>query len=276
VDESVPLSVHLVAWPEYDVQVIDEKLNREMSLVVKLASIGHAARNKANRKVRQPLSEAAFSVGSVEERRIVAAYAELLEDELNVKSVRSLDTAGEAVSYSLNPLPKQLGQKYGSRFPAIRAAVLAADVEKAARTILAGQPLELKVGEDTLSILPEEVEVRAQARAGYAVASEGAYLAALVTDLTPELEKEGLVREFVRRVQDLRKQADLDIADRIRVYYVASPRLQDSVQAFRDYVMGETLAVELHAREVPAGFTSIEDQFDGEKVKVGLEKASKA
>src|SRR5271157_2516639 len=106
-DTDAPMSVHLAEWPAFNPVLIDEKLNRSMALVMKLASLGHAARNKANRKVRQPLAEAAFSVGSAEERGVIAQYVDLLEDELNVKHVRVLDTAGEAVAYSLNPLPKQ-------------------------------------------------------------------------------------------------------------------------------------------------------------------------
>ncbi|MEA4906598.1 MAG: isoleucine--tRNA ligase [Anaerolineaceae bacterium] len=274
VDPQAPASVHLADWPAYDESMIDEKLNREMALVMKLASVGHAARNKANRKVRQPLAEAAFSVGNVEERGVVAKYADLLEDELNVKQVRALDAAAEAVAYSLNPLPKQLGQKYGSRFPALRKAILAFDAEKASQQLLAGEPIQVSVDGEQYDILPEEVEVRAQARSGYAVASEGAYLAALVTDLTPELVKEGLAREFVRRVQDLRKQADLDISDRIQVCYQATPLLSEAVEDFRDYIMAETLAVRMQSCAVGDGYASASDAFDAEQVTVGLQRAS--
>jgi isoleucyl-tRNA synthetase len=272
VDGNAPESVHLAQWPGFDPAVIDEKLNREMSLVMKLASVGHAARNKANRKVRQPLSEAAFSVGNVEEMKVVETYADLLKDELNVKRVRTLDTATEAVAYSLNPLPKQLGQKYGSRFPAVRQALLGMDVEQAARALLEGKPVEVTVNGEKLSILPEEVEVRAQAREGYAVAAEGPYLAALVTDLTPELINEGLAREFVRRVQDLRKQANLEISDRIRLYVQASPGLERAIQEFRSYIMGETLALDILSAAAPASAVSSRANFDGEEVVFGLEQ----
>ena len=272
VDGNANLSVHLEDWPAYDPALINEALNREMALVMKLASLGHAARNKANRKVRQPLAEAAFSVGSREEERILDRYADLLEDELNVKKIRALNSAGEAVSYSLNPLPKQLGQKYGSRFPAIRAELLKANPEEAARVLLSGEPLPLTVNGETIAVLPEEVEVRAQARAGYAVAVEGASLAALVTDLTPELVREGLAREFVRRVQDFRKQLDLDIADRIRVYYTATPELAAAAADFQSYIMGETLAVELRNQPAPDGLATLTDSFDGETLTAGLEK----
>ena len=272
VDKSAPESVHLARWPEYDPLVIDERLNREMALVMKLASVGHAARNKANRKVRQPLAEAAFSVGTAEEMRVVETYADLLEDELNVKKVRVLDTTAEAVAYSLNPLPKQLGQKYGSKFPAIRKALLEMDAESAAKKLLAGQSLEVQVDGETFTILPEEVEVRATAREGFAVASEGAYLAALVTDLTPELVKEGLAREFVRRVQDLRKQADLDISDRIRLYYTATPLLTDAVQEFSNYIKTETLCLEMVNSTPEENLPATQDNFDGQEVSIALKR----
>lgn len=268
-----PESVHLCDWPRYDPSVIDEDLNRDMAVVMKLVSVGHAARNKANRKVRQPLAEAAFSVGSVEERKAMQKYAELIEDELNVKHVRALDAASEAVAYSLNPLPKQLGQKYGNRFPAIRKALLALDAEKPARLLLEGQPVKVELAGETLEIQPDEVEVRAQAKEGFAVASEGAYLAALVTDLTPDLVKEGLAREFVRRVQDLRKTAELEIADRIRVSYQATPALADAIRTFADYITAETLTVALLDAAAPEDWAKVEDSFDGEKVIVALAKA---
>ena len=238
-DENAIEFVHLTRWPEYDATLIDEELNVEMELVMKLASLGHAARNKANRKVRQPLQEVAFSLGNIEEKKIIGKYADILSDELNVKHVRALDAAGEAVSFSLNPLPKQLGQKYGKEFPAIRKAIIEMPSENAARRLLSGQPFTLDVDGTGYEIFPDEVEVRAQAKAGFAVASEGAYMAALVTELTPELIKEGLAREFVRRIQDARKQQDFDISDRIKLLYSASAGLEGAILTFRDYIMGE-------------------------------------
>jgi isoleucyl-tRNA synthetase len=266
-------SVHLDTWPKFDANVINENLNREMDLVMRLASVGHAARNKANRKVRQPLAEAAFAVRNAEERQVVAAYADILADELNVKTVRTLDHATEAVSYSLNPLPKQLGQKYGSRFPALRKALLALDAEEAARTLLSGDTLQVVVDGETYEILPDEVEVRALAREGFAVANEGALMAALVTELTPELVHEGLAREFVRRVQDLRKQADFEISDRITLYFTGSAQITAAVFANQEYIQGETLTVKVVNADPAADMPVVEDQFDGENVKIGIAKA---
>ncbi len=272
-DADAPESIHLARWPEADVSRIDETLNRDMATVMKLVSLGHSARQKANRKVRQPLSEAAFSVGNVSERKAVEAFAELIADELNVKRVRLLDSSTEAVAHTIKPLPKQLGQKYGNKFPAIQKAILAMDAESAARTLMDGVPLKVEAGGETFEVLDDEVEVKAVAKEGFAVAEEGAYVAALVTELTPELVREGLAREFVRRAQDLRKSAELDVADRIRMFVVASEGLKAAVEEHRDYVTSETLTVDLQFMPPPADAFTASDSFDGETLTVGLVKA---
>jgi isoleucyl-tRNA synthetase len=273
VDPKSPESVHLSDWPAFDPGLIDESLNADMELVMQLASLGHAARNQAAIKVRQPLSEVAFSVSRASEAQALERYADLLADELNVKQVRALGSAGEAVSYSLNPLPKQLGQKYKDRFPAVRAALLELDPDQAGPALLGGQLVSVSVNDEDYEILPEEVEVRAEARAGLVVASEGPYLAALTTELTPELVQEGLAREFVRRVQDLRKQAGFEIADRIDLYAQASPGLAEALTRHRAYIMGETLAVVMKQGTLPEAAARANFEFDGEQAQVGLVKA---
>jgi isoleucyl-tRNA synthetase len=272
VDEVAPESVHLAKWPEVDSTRIDESLNRDMDVVMKLVSLGHAARQKANRKVRQPLAEGAFSVGNPAERKAVEAFAELISDELNVKKIRLLDSTTEAVSHTVKPLPKQLGQKYGNKFPALQKAILAMDAEAAARVLVTGAPLKVQAGGETFEVQPGDVEVRAQAKEGFAVAEEGPYVAALVTELTPELVREGQAREFVRRVQDLRKTAGLEVADRIKLYVTASDELKSALEAHQDYVMAETLTVSFRFEVAPPGASTTEDDFDGEKVSVGLVK----
>jgi isoleucyl-tRNA synthetase len=272
-DSKAPESVHLAKWPKVDETKIDETLNREMALVMKLVSLGHNARQKANRKVRQPLSEAAFTLARADERHAVETYASLISDELNVKKVRLLDASGEAVSFIVKPLSRQLGQKYGNKFPGLAKAISGLDPGNAAPIFLAGQPVQVTSEGVEYSILPEEVEVRAQAKEGFAVANDGAYLAALVTELTPDLVSEGLAREFVRRVQDLRKTANLDVADRIRVYVTVSERLKNAIEANRDYVMAETLTIELNFVFPDNLLATTNDEFEGEKVTLGLNKA---
>jgi isoleucyl-tRNA synthetase len=271
-DRHAPESVHHCSWPHVDTTRLDPALTRDMALVLKLVSLGHAARSRSNRKVRQPLAEAAFAVPTAEDRRTVVQYAGLIGDELNVKSVRLLDTAAEVVDFRLNPLPKQLGQKHVSRFPAVRAALLALDAERAAADLLSGKALTVTVGEEQVEVLAGEVEVRLEAHAGLSAAAEGAYIAALRTELTPELEREGLARELVRRIQDLRKESGFNVEDRIQVEYLASGRLAEAITLHRGYVAGEVLAEKLESRPEPQGESVANLQFDGERVRIALSR----
>jgi isoleucyl-tRNA synthetase len=243
-----------------------------MSVVMKLASLGHAARNSQNLKVRQPLSTASFVVGNIDEQSVVDDYADILRDELNVKEINLLGSASEAVSFSLNPLPKQLGQRFKAQFPKVRQALLALPADTSARSLLDGGKLIIELDGTSYEISPDEVEVRAEAKEGFAVASEGAYLAALITELTPDLINEGLVREFVRRVQSLRKDADLEIADRIHLYYLASEQLTEAINAFEDYIKEETLSIDLISGITPEGLPLLQDQFDGETLRICIEQ----
>jgi isoleucyl-tRNA synthetase len=244
-----------------------------MQLIMRLVSLGHSARQKANRKVRQPLASAAFSVSTPAERKAVATYADVISDELNVKQVRLLDASTEALTHTVKPLPKQLGQKYGNKYPAIQKAIFAMNAEEVAKTLRAGSALVVNAGGETFNIIAEEVEVKAMAKEGFAIAEEGAYVAALVTELTPELAQEGLAREFVRRVQDLRKAAELDVADRIEMFVEASAGLRSAIEAYQDYITAETLTSKLSFGTPPEKSSVAEDEFDGEKVKVGVVKA---
>ncbi len=271
-DKDAPISVHLAEWPTVQHELINEALNREMQTVMRLASLGHAARNKSGIKVRQPLSEIAFAVGFAEEAEAVNRFKEILEDELNVKHARLLEAGEEAVEYSINPLPRQLGQRFKGDFPKVRQAILELPRKESAIKLLEGLNLIIQLDGKHYEIQPDEVEVHSHAMAGYEVASEGAYLAALVTTLTPELEHEGLAREFVRRVQSLRKDSGLDISDRICMRYQASPKLDEAIQNFREYIMSETLAVELESGEAPLGWYKLEDQLEAETLRVAIER----
>lgn len=273
VKPDAPESVHLAQWPEVDESLVDESLNRNMQLVMRLASLGHAARSKANRKVRQPLAEAAFSVVNVHERPALSQYSDLLMDELNVKKIRLLDASTEALQHTVKPLPKQLGQKYGNRFPAIQKAILALNSEAVAHALLTDGKLKVDVDAESYEILPEEVEVKSLAKEGFAVAEDSGYVAALVTELTPELVAEGMAREFVRRVQEFRKESGLDVADRIILYVSASEELRRAIQRHSETISTETLARELLFSAAPSGAASVEDSFDGETVTISLVKA---
>jgi isoleucyl-tRNA synthetase len=274
VSSTLPESVHLAAWPQVNQALYDEALNRDMRLIMKLASLGHGARNQAGIKVRQPLEQAAFAVSSQEEAQALRKYADLLTDELNVKQVSVLGSAGEAVQYSLKPLPKQLGQKHKGSFPKVSWAVEALDAVSAAERLMNGQPVQVDVDGVTVEILPEEIEVRVESRSGLAVSSDGAYLAALSTALTAELILEGLAREFIRRMQDHRKQAGFEITDRIHLIVHATPQLIQAIETHRANIMGEILATELTCLPLPEEGTSVHLEFDNEKASVSVSKSA--
>ena len=263
-------SVHHCLWPAPEKRWDNPELTREMALVQRMISLGHAARSRANRKVRQPLEEVAFAVGFRLEGEAVLRHTDLIADELNVKRVRLLERATEVVDYRLNPLPKQLGQKHGARFPVIRQALLALDAQTAAARLLEGNSLSVVVEGEAVAVLPEEVEVRIEPHRGMAAAADGPYVAAVTTDLTEALVLEGLARETVRRVQDLRKQANFQVDDRIGIAYRASPRLERALQAWRDFVLAETLAVDASHVDAPAGEAAGDFTFDEESLAIAV------
>ncbi len=276
-DAGAPASVHHCLWPKVETEWLNPELEAEMALVMRLASLGHAARNKAGRKLRQPLAEAAFAVGNARERDVVRRHADLLADELNVKSVRLLDAAAEAVDFSLHPFPKQLGQKYGSRFPAVRQAILALPAEAAAMRLLSGQSIEIEVQGERLTVMPEEVEVRVKAHQGFEAAADGSYVAALRTDLTRDLLLEGIAREIIRHVQEKRKALGLDVADRIELGYAAAGDSAQAVERFAGIIRAEVLADSLYPASSPLPQDAFEIVLDeANKIVLILRKAGRS
>jgi len=273
----VPESVHLAMWPKADEAMIDPKVMDDMRLAQRLVRLGLAARNvpKPPLKVRQPLAEAIVVVRSNAERNVVNALADVIAEELNVKSVRLADSGSDMVTYSLNPLPQVLGRALKGEFPKVQKALREGspeDVTRWARTLLAGENINVTVDGKTYEITPEQCEVHQSGAEGFVLAEEYGYLVALSTELTEALVQEGLAREFVRRVQTLRKEADFDISDRILVTYQATDNVRNAVTAFDDYIRRETLADTLVEGKPGNGVYSGEFSFDEETVTIGIRR----
>lgn len=269
VDSTAPDSVHLARWPQANPALIDEHLMTEMALAKHLVSLGHAARNSVNLKVRQPLSEAAFAVRTPAEAGALQKLAYTIAEELNVKTVTvmGMDAAGEMIQYSLNPLPQKLGKRLGSNFPKVQKLLREGshdEVTRWAKQLLAGQPISVGLNGQAVEVTPEEVEVRRNASEGYTVAEENGYVAALRTALSDELIKEGLAREVVRRVNSLRRDADYALSDSIILTYQASERLAQAISDNAEYIQSETLAVSLVTDAAPQGDRVETFEFDGE------------
>ncbi len=271
VREGARESVHHTLWPEVDEAAVDGELLEQMSLARMVASLGLAARSAANLKVRQPLSKAMAFAGS--KRSLLPELVEIVTDELNVKALEFVEEAGRLVNFHILPDNKTLGPKYGATFPKVRAALTALNPMEVARSVQAGNAITVVVDGQAIPLAPTEVVVQTSPVEGLAVASDKGFSVAIDTQITAGLRDEGLAREFVRRVQDLRKTAGLDISDRIVVRFAASEVLAGAVQSFRDYIMAETLALSLEPG-LPAGDMSVvEDGFDGETVTIGLRRS---
>jgi isoleucyl-tRNA synthetase len=271
VDASAPESVHHCDFPRPDPSKVDAALLAEMDAARKVVNLGHSVRSENSLKVRQPLGRVVV-VAPQEQRARLAHMSALVTDELNVKTMQLVEKEAELVTYKLLPDNRLLGPRFGKAFPQLRAALNAADPYAAVTTLRAGKNLSLEVNGERVELAPDEVLITPQPKPGFAVKADGDYVVALETNVTAELKAEGLAREFVRRVQDLRKSAAFDIADHIRVYYSATPTLANAIEAHRAYIMGETLAEEMRASAAPANTATVEDAFDGEKVTVGVRK----
>ncbi len=272
VDRKAPESVHLATWPQAPQGRVDEQLMSDTRLVKKLVSLGHAARNTARVKVRQPLAKVAVKVKSDEEAAAIERLREPLLDELNVKALERLQAATEVAEVSLNLFPQQLGKKFGAKFPALRAAVAKLDQAQLARELQAGKPIKVEVNGEELEIAPGEADVRVAPKAGWAVATEGGYTVAVNTELTTKLVQEGLAREVVRRVQDLRKKADFRIEDRITTYYKAEGKLGEAIAEWLDYIKAETLSEELTDADAPHGLVTDKATIDGEPLTLAVRR----
>ncbi len=273
-DGSAPESVHHCAWPTVAAGAIDQGLLDRMALTMQIAALGRSARSTSGVKLRQPLAAARVYAGGVDVD--LGELAELVTDELNVKKLEFVDQEAELVEYEIGLLPNILGPKHGPRFPRLRRAVAQADAAALARRLEAGLgvALDLSDGGPPVELLPEEVDVRIHAHEGYTVSEEKGIVVAVDVAITPELAREGLARDLVRRIQTLRKEADLQLDDRIITYYAAGDELNAVVEEWALYIQAETLSLELVAGPVPEDAAQrAELTLGGHPVTLGVEKA---
>ncbi|MCS7054710.1 MAG: class I tRNA ligase family protein [Thermoflexales bacterium] len=262
-------SVHHQSYPQPRALSEEERaLLREVALARTVVALGHSTRAQSKLKVRQPLRKAMI-VANDEARRAIMAHYEVITDELNVKALEFVEREVELVSYRVLPDLKKLGKKLGADLPKVRAALGQLDPSDVAAAVKAGQPIAV----NGVSLQPDEVIVQAVPREGLIVAGENGIVVGLDTTLDDALIAEGLAREVVRRVNDLRKAAGLNVSDRIRLAYTASDRLRRAIGDFAEYIKGETLSVALIEGRLPDAI-SASDAFDGEQLTLSLEKAS--
>ncbi|MEP6695028.1 MAG: class I tRNA ligase family protein, partial [Chloroflexota bacterium] len=259
-----PPSVHLASYPEVRAERIDDELERRMRAAMRVVSLGRTARAAAKTKVRTPLPKliAVFDAND-RDRGVLEGQDELaaiIRDELNVKAFEVRDDAKGLVRETIKPELKGLGPKLGKDLPRVRQAL--ADGRYTRRDG------NLEVEGFTLS--PSEVLVSHEGTAGHAVGRDAGAVAALVTETTPELEAEGLARELAHHINTMRKEAGLDIADRIRVRHQGD--LGATIERFRELLAGEVLATSF-GRGVTGQGHRWEGVLNGVAGKIEIEKA---
>ncbi|MGF1471050.1 MAG: isoleucine--tRNA ligase [Rubrobacteraceae bacterium] len=272
-DGEAPESVHLARWPEADEGLVDLDLSGRMSAARRVVALGRAARNAAAIKTRQPLREVVLVPGGEDEQfqRGVENLRHIILDELNVKELR-FGSVEDVVVYDLKPNLSVVGPKYGRLVPGIREALARASPETGARAA-AGEEVAVMVEGKEITLPPEELLVEPGERAGYAVEREGELSVALFTVPDPELLDEGLVRELVHKVQNLRREEGFEIEENISVVLAGNEQILELLQGrWGDYFKSEVLAGTLRLEEMSGarekGLESIE--VDGEELGVKL------
>ncbi len=240
----MPESVHLCDYP-VPADCRDEYLEKQMALTMTVVSGGRFLRTANNLKVRQPLARAVIAAGDAESRAMLEATAPIIAEELNVKTVEFCDDEETLVKRSCKANFKALGARLGKNMKAA-AAKIAAFTSQEIGAVLGGTPVAVELPDGSVTeITAADLIVQREEKPGLVAASEGGVTIALSTGLTQELLEEGFAREFVSKIQNLRKELMFDVTDRIAIAYKVPAEWENAVVNFKNYIAEETLAVEL-------------------------------
>ncbi|NOX38127.1 MAG: isoleucine--tRNA ligase [Calditrichaeota bacterium] len=272
----MPISVHLTDYPELTEELQarrDPKLEYRMEVAQKVVSVARALRNEVKIKVRQPLKELVVASDSQSTLDAVNEMADIIKEEINVKEIQVVSRLQDLISRKAKPNYKRLGPRYGKLMKKI-AEVMAtwgdAEVDRLERegqVTLAIDGHEVQIGLEDVEIVEEKTDQRR------AVARERNIIVGLDLTITPELEAEGIARDFVNRIQNLRKSSQLMVTDRIKIYYQGSDKLNQAVQRMAEYIKSETLAVDL-VNQLPVEDNAQEITIGNETLKVAIQKVS--
>ena len=262
-------SVHLATYPKADESLIDGDLERMMSLAQRTSSMVLALRRKVNIKVRQPLHKIIIPVLDKDMAKHIEAVRQLIMNEVNVKDIELISDTTGIITKRIKPNFKTLGPKYGKYMKQIAALVATftqeqiAAVESDAETIL-------NIDGEALTTTAADFEITSEDMPGWLVASEGKLTVALDITITDELRREGVARELVNRIQNIRKDSGFEVTDKIRVEIEATEQTVAAVESFAGYIAQQTLAVEVKTSEVPAGEKVIDSDLDEAPLKIAV------
>ena len=263
-------SVHLALFPKSDESVIDKQLEQRMQAAQDVTSMVLSLRRKQNLKVRQPLQAIMVPVMDDSQRADIEAIADLIRNEVNVKEIKLVGNDAGILIKRVKPDFKKLGPKYGKVMKALAAKITGlsqpeiAQFEKDGKIAidLDGQQAEVELGD--VEIISEDIP-------GWLVANEGNLTVALDITVTDELRQEGIARELVNRIQNVRKSKNFDITDKIIVTIAPDERTDDAVKAFGDYIARQVLANSVTVAPVDSA-TAVEVDMDGWMLPVNVEK----
>ena len=256
-------SVHLALYPKYDESLIDLELEEKMDLVRDVCSLGRFAREDVKIKVRQPISEVLLD-NSISSK--ISEFEPVIMEELNVKNITYIDNMTDYLDYVIKPNFREVGKMFGSNvgeFTKLLGTLSVKDIET-----LKNDSVHVEFMGNDLEITPSMVIISVNVKEGYCSSNNGRVFVILNTELTEDLILEGLAREFVRKVQSLRKDNDYVITDRINVYYDGNDMLDKTIDKYNEYIKNETLAVELIKD------SNLDESYDmnGVSVKVKTER----
>ena len=262
-------SVHLADFPIFDDTVIDKDLEERMNLAQDISSMVLALRRKVNIKVRQPLSNVMIPVVDAHQQWAIELVKDLILSEVNVKELTFVTGENEVLVKRAKPDFKKLGPRYGKIMKQLAVSIQELSKENISFLEREGW-LELTVADQTVRIEADDVEIISEDIPGWLVANQGVLTVALDVKLTPELEKEGLARELVNRIQNLRKSSGLDIVDKIHITLLSSSEMDEAVKEHKDYIANQVLADEIELTDIISD--AVELDFEEFKLKVKIEK----
>jgi isoleucyl-tRNA synthetase len=241
-----------------------------MQLAQTISSLVHSLRKKESIKVRQPLSRILIPILNEKTKAQIEAVADLIRSEVNVKNIEYIDDTSGVLVKKIKPNFKRLGQEYGPRLKQVAAAIQGMRQEDMV-VLERENAFPINLGEETVTITPEDVEIMSEDIPGWLVASEGKLTVALDITLTEALKQEGIARDLVNRIQNLRKDSGLDVQDKIKISLQNNhQQINEAVTAYEQYIREETQATSVQLTETLPGGTTLEiDEFTlGAKLEV--------
>jgi isoleucyl-tRNA synthetase len=266
IDADATESIHLCDFPVVDETMIDKELEAHMEEVLKLVVMGRACRNTANIKNRQPIGQMFVKA----EFDLPEFYKDIVKEELNVKAVTFTQDVRNFTSYTFKPQLKTVGPKYGRLLGGIKAALGSIDGNAAMDELNETGVLKLDINGQEVELLREDLLIDTAQMEGYVSENNNGITVVLDTNLTAELLEEGFVREIISKVQTMRKEADFEVTDKIKVTYDGTEKAEAVFAAHADEIGGETLADSV-TKATPAGHVK-EWNINGEKVTIGVER----